>query len=270
LGNPVLFECVPNVSEGRDQGVLAACAAAIESAGASLAHQTSDEVHNRAVFTFFGSYEAVLDASVALAGVAAERIDLRTHRGVHPRIGALDVLPFVPIAGATLHDAARLAHAAAERIWERRRVPSFYYGAASSANRQLPDVRHGGFKPEVGDVLAHPSAGAIAVGAREILVAFNVVLAGADIALARDIARRMRERDGGLRTLRALAFALPGGRVQISCNLTDVAATPLARVLELIRAHAAEAGATVVAGELIGLVPRAALLDAAAYRLGLA
>ena len=268
---PRVFECIPNLSEGRDASVLEACAAAIEGAGARLAHRTSDAVHHRSVFTFFGRRERVLAAAIALATVAVERIDVRRQRGAHPRIGALDVLPFVPFGSATLADACDLARDAADALWRELGVPSFLYGEAAStpARRLLADVRKGEFEalharadaPDVGDVRSHPSAGAVAVGARSVLVAFNVELASDDVTLARRIARELRERSGGLRTVRALGIALGPGRVQISCNLTDVAATPLDRIVELVRILAARAGVTVAGSELIGLVPRAALHD---------
>jgi glutamate formiminotransferase len=196
-----VFECVPNVSEGTDLALVDACARAIESAGVTLAHRTSDSVHNRSVFTFFGSRAQVLDAALALADVTTERIDLREHRGAHPRIGALDVLPFVPFGGATEGDAIDLARETAARIWERVRVPSYYYGALG--NRLLADVRAGGFEglaarvdtPDVGGA-PHPRCGAIAIGVRAPLVAFNVVLATSDVSVARRIAATLRERCG--------------------------------------------------------------------------
>ena len=262
------FECVPNVSEGRDAGVIDACAQAIAGAGVTLAHRTSDATHNRSVFTFFGTRERVLDAAVALAAVACERIDLRAHAGAHPRIGALDVLPFVAFGDASAADAAGVARAAAERIWEHLRVPAYLYGDAALRDdrRVLANVRAGEFEglwsradaPDVGDA-PHPSAGAIAIGARAPLVAFNVVLGTGDVRVARAIARRLRERGGGLQTLRALGIALGPERVQVSFNLTDPAATPLHRVLGLVRGLAARAGVPVLGSELIGLVPRAAL-----------
>jgi glutamate formiminotransferase len=276
-----LFECVPNVSEGRDQAVLDAMAAAVEDAGATLAHRTSDAVHHRSVFTYFGERDAVLAASLALAAIAVERIDLRAHRGAHPRIGALDVLPFVPLGSATLHDAVGLAHEAALLLWERLQVPSVFYGEAATREerRLLADVRAGQFEglierghrggpPDTGTIAAHPSAGATAVGARDVLVAFNVVLRSDDLGLAREIARTLRERGGGLRTLRALGIALGAGRVQVSFNLTDVAATPLHRVVGLVRAMAGRRGVAVEGCELIGLLPRRALLDLAAHEFG--
>jgi glutamate formiminotransferase len=278
----VLFEIVPNLSEGRDAGIVDEAIAAVESGGARVLHRTSDAVHHRSVLTVAGTAQQVLDAGIALAGVALARIDLRAHRGVHPRIGALDVLPFVPLDGATLGDAVMLAHRAGAAIWERYRVPSFYYAAAARRpERQLlAYVRRGEFEglaarfadpqwaPDVGDAGLHPSAGAIAIGARDILVAYNVVLATDDLGAAREIARRVRERGGGLSTLRALAFPLQPGRMQVSLNVTNYSATPLYRVVELIRALAARRGIEVTATELIGCLPRAAVEASAAYYLG--
>jgi len=267
-----VFECVPNVSEGTDLAIVDACARAIESTGVTLAHRTSDSVHNRSVFTFFGSRAQVIDAALALAAVTTERIDLRAHRGAHPRIGALDVLPFVPFGTATETDAIDLAREAAAQIWERFRVPSYYYAAVGG--RLLADVRAGGFEglatrvdaPDVGDA-SHPRCGAIAVGVRAPLVAFNVVLATSDLSIARRIAATLRERGGGLRTLRVLGIRLGDDRVQVSCNLTDPQATPLHRVVGAIRALAARAGVATLGTELIGLVPRAVLEDVVAHAL---
>jgi len=276
-----LFECVPNVSEGRDAAVLDACALAIEDAGAELAHRTSDEVHHRSVFTFFGDRATVLAASVALAKVTTAKIDLRTHRGAHPRIGALDVLPFVPLGDASMHDAVDVAREAARLIWEACGVPSFYYGAAAAneKRRQLADVRAGEFEglierghrggpPDVGGPSVHPSAGAVAVGARPFLIAFNIVLQSGDVLIAREIARSLRERSGGLRTLRALGIQLDDERTQVSCNITDANATPLHRVVGLVRTLAARHGVGVAGCELIGLIPRAALQVLAEHELG--
>ena len=261
-----LYEIVPNISEGRDASIVDACVDAVSKGGARVIDRTSDSVHHRSVITAVGSADEVVAASVALAGVAAERIDLRSHAGVHPRIGALDVLPFIALRGATLADAGALARKAAAQIWQRYRVPSYYYGAAATAEdgRTLPEVRRGGIPLDVG-AHAHESAGAIAIGARDFLVAFNVELATGDVALARSIARMLRERDGGLTTLRALGLARAPGIVQVSFNITDPEATPLYRVVELVRALAAQAGIGIVRSELIGLVPRKALQATAAY-----
>src|SRR5579872_2281608 len=213
-----LFEIVPNLSEGRDLTTIDAAVRAAEAAGARVLHRTSDATHHRSVLTIAGDARAVLDAGVAIAQVALERIDLRTHRGVHPRIGALDVLPFVPLRDASMDDAVRLAHEAGRRIWERVRIPSFYYGEAARRpeRARLAHVRKGEFEglvarandpawqPDVGDVARHERAGAIAIGARALLVAFNVELATGDLGVARAIARQLREGTGGLRTVRAL------------------------------------------------------------------
>jgi glutamate formiminotransferase len=267
------YECVPNVSEGRVATTLDACARAIASAGATVAHRTSDTAHHRSVFTFFAERDVALAAALALAAVTTERIDLRAHAGEHPRIGALDVLPFVAFGDAATGDAVSLARDAAERIWERLRVPSYFYGDAATRpeRRLLANVRAGGFEalgsrgdaPDVGDA-PHPTAGAIAVGVRSPLVAFNVILDSNDLGLARAIARRMRERDGGLRTLRALGIAQADGRVQVSFNVTDPSATPLHTIVAIVRTLAAHAGVTVRGSELIGLVSRRALADVAA------
>jgi glutamate formiminotransferase len=280
----MLLECVPNISEGRDPQIVDACVAAVESAGASVLHRTSDAVHNRSVLTIAGGYEALREAAIALAAVTVERIDLRTHAGVHPRIGALDVLPFIPLRGATMDDAVRLARETAAEIWHRLRVPSFLYGeaAATPVRRNLATVRQGQFegldarfllpdwRPDFGDVAKHPSAGAIAVGARDILIAFNVELATGDLTVAKRIARTLRERDGGLRTLKALGLRLSETLVQVSLNVTDYRATPLYVIVELVRDMAAQAGVAVVRSELIGCLPYAAVEESALYYLGIA
>ncbi len=278
-----LFEIVPNLSEGRSAETIAAAERAVSATGAAVLHRTSDAVHHRSVLTIAGDARAVVDAAVALAGIAAARIDLRAHRGVHPRIGALDVLPFVPLRDAGLDDAAELARRAAAQIWERYRIPSFFYGAAATRpeRRLLADVRSGEFeglearfadpawRPDVGDVARHPSAGAIAIGARAILVAFNVELATGDLRIARAIARMLREKHGGLTGLRALGLRLSDEVVQVSLNVTDVDATPLYRIVELIRLLAARHGVGVLRSELIGCLPRAAVEASARYYLGL-
>ena len=275
-----LFEIVPNISEGRDVTVVDACVAAMERTGVRVIHRTSDRVHHRSVLTAVGTGRDVVAAAVALAGTVHERIDLRAHRGAHPRIGALDVLPFVPLRDATLAEAVALAREAATAIWELWRIPSLLYGAAASAPHRalLAALRRGEFEglserwrdprwaPDIGDV-AHPSAGAIAVGARDVLVAFNVELRTGELSLARRIARSLRERDGGLRTLRALGIALGHDRVQVSFNITDYRATPIYRVVELVRILAAREGVSIARCELIGLAPHAAIDESARYYL---
>ena len=273
------FEIVPNVSEGRRPEIIDDCVAAIEGAGAQVLHRTSDGAHHRSVITAAGRAAEVVDASVALARVVRDRIDLRAHRGAHPRIGALDVLPFVPLGDATLDDAAALARSAAARIWRELGVPSYLYGAAAAGEhrRDLADIRRGEFEGlaarlaeaawqfDFGDA-AHASAGAIAIGARPFLIAFNVELASGDLGTAQRIARLLRGSSGGLRTLKCLGLRLTADRVHVSCNLTDVDAVPLYRVTELVRRAAARAGVAVTRSELIGLAPaRAVVRTARAY-----
>jgi glutamate formiminotransferase len=275
-----LFEIVPNISEGRDASTVDAAIAAMTAEGARILHRTSDAIHHRSVITAAGSASQVVAAAVALARVTLERIDLRAHRGEHPRIGALDVLPFVPLGSATLDDAVTLAHRAAARIWRELGVPALLYGAAASAPHRanLADVRRGEFEGllersrdvrwafDYGDA-PHASAGAIAVGARPFLLAFNVELETGDLTLARSIARALRERDGGLRTLKALGIRLSAGTVQVSFNITDVDAIPLYRVRELVRLAAARHGVRTGRSELIGLAPRRTIArTAGAYK----
>lgn len=277
-----LFETVPNISEGRDLAILDACVAAVQATGARVLHRTSDPVHNRSVLTIAGGYEQLRDAGVALAGATLERIDLTRHRGVHPRIGALDVLPFVPLQDASMGDAVRLARETAAEIWQRYAIPSFLYGEAATRPQRtnLADVRRGEFegldarfaaadqRPDYGDVAKHARAGAIAIGARRILIAFNVELATDNLAVAKRIATRLRARDGGFQSLKALALPLGGGRVQISLNVTDFRATPLYRVVEVIRTLAAREKVTTGPSELIGCLPMEAVTESAAYYLG--
>jgi len=271
-----LFEIVPNISEGRDAGTLDAAIAAMTAEGVRVIHRTSDAVHHRSVITAAGSASQVVAAAVALARVTLERIDLRAHRGEHPRIGALDVLPFVPLGAATLDDAVTLAHRAAARIWRELGIPALLYGAAAGAPHRadLAEVRRGEFEGlaersrdprwafDYGDA-PHASAGAIAVGARPLLLAFNVELDSADLTLARVIARALRGRDGGLQTLKALGIRLSPDIVQVSFNLTDVDAVPLYRVRELVRLAAARHGVSLGRSELIGLAPRRTIVRTA-------
>jgi glutamate formiminotransferase len=264
------FEIVPNLSEGRNDATIVAAVDAVEATGARVLDWSSDVVHHRSVLTIVGDDAQVLAAAVALTGVVLERIDLREHFGVHPRIGALDVLPFVPLEGATLEDAARLAHQAGAAIWQRYRIPTFYYGAAARISERfsLPAIRSNlDWMPDEGDVPRHESAGAIAIGARDMLIAFNIELATADLTPARRIARAIRERDGGFCTLRALALPR-GDRVQVSLNITNYAATPLYRIVELVRDIAAQLNVELVGCELIGCLPLAAVEASAAYYLG--
>jgi len=258
-----MVECVPNFSEGRDRGVVESLVSAVRGVpGTLLLGETADVDHNRCVLTFAGEPEAVLDAAVAAARVAVKRIDLRTHAGVHPRIGALDVLPFVPLEGASLDLCVHLARRAAELLWRELGVPCYLYEAAACVEerRNLAFVRseHAG-APDVGEG-KHPTAGCTAVGARGFLVAYNVNLATNDLSVAKAVAREVRESSGGLPCVKALGLALVSrGIVQVSMNLTDFHVTPLHVAFQAVRDAAAARGVRVEGSELIGFVPRRAL-----------
>jgi len=279
-----ILECVPNISEGRDAAVVQACCDAVRSvAGVTLMDYSSDENHNRSVLSFLGAPEAVVEAAVRLAKVAAERIDLRVHKGEHPRMGAVDVIPFIPLRGMDTAEAVAYSRQAAERIWAETGMSVYYYEDSATAEhrRNLADVRRGQFEglaektklpewqPDVGQGY-HPSAGAVAVGARFPLIAFNVNLSTDDVAIADRIARTVRASGGGLACVKALGIKLHSRNVaQVSMNLTNYTVTPIYRVVELIRAEAKRWGVSIIGTELIGLTPMQALADSAAYYLQL-
>jgi glutamate formiminotransferase len=238
---------------------------AIESApGVLLLGSESDADHNRSVVTFAGDPEAVLEGAVRGAGKAAGLIDLHRHQGVHPRVGAADVIPFIPLAGATLEKCVEVAHRAGEEIWRRYGVPVYFYEAAAriSQRQRLEKVRRAEFDgrpPDIGDIAAHPTAGASVVGARGFLIAFNVNLNTPDAEIARSIARRIRESSGGFRYVKAMGIYVESqGSAQVSMNLTNFAETPLDRVYAEICREAEALGAGVRSSELIGFVPRRA------------
>jgi glutamate formiminotransferase len=279
---PPLFEAVPNFSEGRDEeriGRIVAAVRAIE--GARILGLHTDRDHNRSVLTLAGEEDAVLEAAVALAEACVSEIDLSSQTGEHPRMGALDVLPFVPLEGATLEDAARLARLAGKRIGALG-VPVYLYEAAATAphRRNLADVRRGGYdglaarlgdrlwQPDFGPPELDPRKGAVAVGARPFLVAFNAYLDTEDVGVAKAVARKVREREGGLAGVKALGLEV-GGRAQVSMNLTNLEETPIPIALEAVRSAAAEHGASVESTELVGLAPLEAILQAARHYLRL-
>ncbi len=246
-----MIECVPNISEGRNPALLDTLSGAIRAV--PLLDRSSDHDHNRTVFTFAGEAEAVLEAALELAEAAFSNLTLTGHSGVHPRIGVLDVLPFVPMAGSALGDCITLAHRAAAAIWERWRVPSYFYEAAGS--RPLERVRREGGPFDTGTAL-HPTAGAVAIGARKFLVAWNIWLATTDLALAKRIAKQIRV----LPCVKALGLPLASRNVvQVSINSTDFETTPLQLVFDAVAALAREAGVQVLGSELIGLIPEQAL-----------
>ena len=276
-----LFEAVPNFSEGRDEAKISRITDAVRAVpGVRVLGLHSDSDHNRSVLTFAGEEDAVLSGAVALAKACAAELNLASQTGEHPRMGVLDVLPFVPLEGATMEGAVRLARRAAE-ILGSLGFPVFLYGAAATAahRRDLPDVRRAGYegvaerlkdpgwRPDYGPHTLDPRRGAVAVGARPFLVAFNAFLDTDDAEVARTIARRVRE-SGGLPAVKALGF-LVGGRAQVSMNLTDLERTPIPVALEAVRSAAAELGTSVESTELVGLAPLAAILDTTRYYLGL-
>jgi glutamate formiminotransferase len=260
---------VPNFSEGRDPVLVAALESAIAAVpGASVLDRTSDTDHNRSVITFAGSPDPVLEAAVRVAAKASELIDLTRHEGVHPRLGALDVLPFVPLTGVTLADCAQLAHRAGERIWNELHIPVYFYEAAAKRPecRKLEDARRGTFPPDLGGPALHPTAGAVIVGARKVLIAFNINLATTDIVVAKAIARAIRASSGGLPCVKALGLPLASrGLVQVSMNLTDFEQTSIDTVFDRVSRLAAERGVEVADSELIGLLPRQAVESAFAH-----
>lgn len=281
MSQRLLIECVPNVSEGRDPERINALVLAVEqSPGVVLLHQTSDPDHNRSVLTFAGEAGAVMDAAVRLAAKASEMIDLREHTGVHPRLGALDVLPFVPLGDTPLTACVDIAHAAGRRIWDELNVPIYFYEAAALRPERvkLENVRRGEFEalrdsshidpakaPDIGGPQLHPTAGAVIVGARKFLIAYNINLRTADLSIAKQIAQRVRASSGGLPGIKALGLPLQSqGLVQVSLNVTDFEATSLHQVFAAVERLARERGVEIQNSELIGLMPRKALEMAAA------
>ncbi|HZP05885.1 MAG TPA: glutamate formimidoyltransferase [Terracidiphilus sp.] len=267
-----VVECVPNFSEGVDARRVEAIIASMRETGVSLLDWSMDADHNRSVVTIAGSPAAIVEAAVRAVGKAAELIDLTRQQGVHPRIGAADVIPFVPVAGIKLEQCVLLARQAGLEIWRRFGVPVFFYEAAASRpdRANLEDVRRGQFeglreaadkdpsrRPDLGGPGLHPTAGACAVGARKFLVAYNVYFDSSDVAMVRAIAREIRAASGGLRGVKAMGV-LAHDRAQLSMNITDFEATPISQVYRKIAYLAARHHATIAEGEIIGLIPEAA------------
>jgi glutamate formiminotransferase len=265
-----LVECVPNVSEGRDASVIRRLADAVEGGGAMLVDVHSDVDHHRSVFTVIGDADAVERSVLALALAAVALVDLTKHRGAHPRIGAIDVIPFVPLRGASMRDAVAAAHRLGLRFAAEADVPVFFYGeAAPRRDRcELPVVRKGGFerlaermcapgwRPDAGPAVPHPSAGAAVVGARGPLIAFNAVLDTDDVAAANAVSRAIRESSGGLPAVRAMGVLLASRSLaQVSMNLLDYRRTPPTTVSERIEAEARRLGHAVREYELVGCAP---------------
>jgi glutamate formiminotransferase / 5-formyltetrahydrofolate cyclo-ligase len=280
-----VIESIPNVSEGRRPEVIARIADAIRTTpGVRLLDHSSDASHNRSVFTLAGDAAGVKGATLALIEQAIAAIDLRAHRGEHPRLGAVDVVPFVPIEGITMAECVALAKDVGAAVADRFGLPVFLYEEASSnpARRNLEDIRRGEFEglaarmrnpewaPDFGPAAPHPSAGAVVIGARMPLIAYNINLNTNRLDVAKKIAAAIRHSSGGLRHVKAAGFTLEDrGIVQVSMNLTNYEKTPIFRVFDLVKREAARYGVSILESEIIGLVPAAALVSAAEYYLQL-
>lgn len=269
----MIIECVPNFSEGRDPVIVAGIGRAVAAVpGVILLDTTSDQDHHRSVLTFAGEPEAVAEGAFAAVREAAAKIDMSKHAGVHPRIGAADVVPLVPVEGATLEQCAALATKLGERIWNELGVPVYLYEAAArrAECRRLENVRKlapTGLAPDFGTG-RHPTAGASVVGARKFLIAWNINLRSMDLALARDIARGIRESSGGLPAVKSIGLALESrGQVQVSINLVDFERTPLYVVFDAVKKRCEERGVEIAGSELIGLIPAAALRSSEGHDL---
>jgi len=282
-----IVECVPNFSEGRDQGTVHALIDAVTStAGVALLDHSMDADHHRSVLTFCGAPDAIVEAAFRAVRLATELIDLRTHAGVHPRIGATDVVPFIPIRGTTMQGCVQLAKRLGERVGRELGIPVFLYERAAAGRADhvsLEAVRRGGLEglafrmesdpgwtPDLGPPRLHEGAGAIAIGARPPLIAYNVNLCSTDVDQARSIARAVRHSSGGLPHVKAIGVELSSrGMVQVAMNLTDHLVTPILTAFQRVTAEAAKRGIEVAGSELVGLVPQAALGQAAAASLQL-
>jgi len=281
-----LFECVPNFSEGRDaEKVERIVAPARDVPGVTVLDVERNADHNRCVISLVGEGEPLLDAVFRMMGVATQLIDLNTQRGEHPRMGATDVVPFVPIGASTMADAVRLAERLGARVAKELGIPVYLYAAAAKRPERadLANVREGQFEgmreaivsdaaraPDFGEPKLHPTAGAVAIGARPVLIAYNAYLTTPDVSVAKRIAKAVRARDGGLPEVKALGFEIrERNRAQVSMNLTDYRVTPIHRALEAVRREAQRFGVAIEESEVVGLVPEDALFDAAEYYLQL-
>jgi len=276
-----LVECVPNFSEGRDKAKVDAIVDAMKLDGVYLLDREMDADHNRCVITLVGEREAIQEAAILGVGKAAELIDLCVHQGAHPRMGAADVVPFIPIDGVTIEDCVAMARHVGAEIWKRFEIPVYLYEAAAATpeRQNLENIRRGQFegiraeiatnparKPDFGEARVHPTAGATVVGARKFLIAYNVFLNTPDVEIAKKIAKAVRFSNGGMRFVKGAGF-LVRGQAQVSMNLTDFEQTPVHRVFEMVKREAARYGVTPVSSEIVGLIPKKALEQAAEWFL---
>jgi glutamate formiminotransferase len=276
-----LVECVPNFSEGRDKAKVDAIVEALKGKGVYLLDREMDSDHNRSVITIVGEREAVEEAAIRGVGKAAELIDLNRHQGAHPRMGAADVVPFIPIEGVVLEDCVAMARHVGAEIWKRYQIPVYLYEAAAvSPERQnLENIRRGQFeglraeiatnparKPDFGEPRLHPTAGATVVGARKFLIAYNVFLNTPDVEIAKKVAKAVRFSSGGMRFVKAAGF-LVRGLAQVSMNLTDFEQTPVHRVFAVVKREAERYGVIPLSSEIVGLIPKKALEQTAEWFL---
>src|ERR1700681_748023 len=276
-----LVECVPNFSEGRDPAKVDAIIAAMKIPGVYLLDREMDYDHNRCVITLVGERDAIQEAAIRGVGKAAELIDLNLHQGAHPRLGAADVVPFIPIEGVSIEDCVAMARHVGAEIWKRHQIPVYLYeAAAASPERQnLENIRRGQFegirdeigknparKPDFGEPRVHPTAGATVVGARKALIAYNVFLNTPDVEIAKKVAKAVRFSNGGLRFVKGAGFEVRG-LAQVSMNLTDFEQTPIARVFEFVKREAERYGVQPLSSEIVGLIPKKALEQAAEWFL---
>jgi glutamate formiminotransferase/formiminotetrahydrofolate cyclodeaminase len=276
-----LVECVPNFSEGRDTARVDAIVAAMKMDGVYLLDREMDADHNRCVITLVGDREAIQEAAIRGVGKAAELVDLTKHQGAHPRMGAADVVPFIPIEGVTIEDCVAMARHVGAEIWKRYQIPVYLYEAAATTpeRQNLENIRRGQFegireeigtnparKPDFGEAKVHPTAGATVVGARKALIAYNVFLNTPDVDIAKKVAKAVRFSTGGLRYVKGAGF-LVRGMAQVSMNLTDFEQTPIHRVFEFVKREAARYGVAPVSSEIVGLIPKKALEMAAQWFL---
>ena len=276
-----LVECVPNFSEGRDKAKVDAIIDAMKVPGVWLLDREMDADHNRCVITLVGDREAIAEAAIRGVGKAAELIDLTKHQGAHPRMGATDVVPFIPLAGVTIDDCVTIARKVGEEIWKRYQIPIYFYEAAATRPERvgLENIRKGQFegirdeiatkperRPDIGEPRVHPTAGATVVGARKFLIAYNVFLNTTDVDIAKKVAKAVRFSSGGLRFVKGAGFSVRG-LAQVSMNLTDFEQTPIARVFEYVKREAARYGVQPLSSEIVGLIPKKALEDAAEWFL---
>jgi len=279
-----IVECVPNFSEGRRGEVIEAIADGIRGQrGVRLLDVQADASHNRSVLSFVGDLDAVRGAALAATRRAVELIDMNAHKGEHPRMGAVDVIPFVPISGVTMEECVGAARRLGREIWETLRVPVFFYAEAATRpeRRRLPDIRKGEYEglreklagldwmPDVGEPAPHPTAGATVVGARAPLIAYNINLASEDVEVARKIARAVRESSGGLANVQAMGVRSESGRAQVSMNLLDYTRTPIHVAYEQVRLEASRHGVDILESEVVGLVPLDAIAESARFYLRL-